>query len=52
MRYIHEKNLNDFGWYLLANDETHVIMENLKTFLVYKCPMCPTSLIKMHFFAK
>jgi glycoprotein-N-acetylgalactosamine 3-beta-galactosyltransferase len=38
MKYIYDYHLNDFDWYLRANDDTYVIMENLKTFLSHKCP--------------
>ena len=38
MKYIYDNHLNDFDWYLRANDDTYVVMENLKTFLANKCP--------------
>lgn len=38
MKYIYDNHLNDFDWYLRANDDTFIIMENLKTFLADKCP--------------
>jgi glycoprotein-N-acetylgalactosamine 3-beta-galactosyltransferase len=38
MKYIYDNHLNDFDWYLRANDDTYIIMENLKTFLAHKCP--------------
>ena len=37
MIYINENHLNDFDWYLRANDDTYIIMENLKEFLADKC---------------
>ena len=38
MKYIYDNHLNDFDWYLRANDDTYIVMENLKTFLAHKCP--------------
>ena len=37
MRYIYKNHLDDFDWYLRANDDTYIVMENLKLFLADKC---------------
>ena len=38
MLYIYENLMDDFDWYLRANDDTFIIVENLKLFLANKCP--------------
>ena len=37
MEYIYENLMNDFDWFLRANDDTYIIMENLRLFLANKC---------------
>ena len=37
MRYVYENFLNEFDWFLYVNDETYVIVENLRYFLADKC---------------
>jgi glycoprotein-N-acetylgalactosamine 3-beta-galactosyltransferase len=38
IKYVYENHMNDFDWFLYANDDTYIIMENLKSFLADKCP--------------
>jgi hypothetical protein len=37
MEYIYENLMNEFDWFLRANDDTFIIMENLRLFLANKC---------------
>ena len=36
--HVYKNYLNDFDWFLYANDDTYIVMENLKLFLFDKCP--------------
>ena len=36
--YIYDHLMHEFDWCLLANDDTFIIMENLRQFLANKCP--------------
>ena len=36
--YAYEKYIKDFDWFLYANDDTYIAVENLRLFLVDKCP--------------
>ena len=37
VRYVYKNFLDDFDWFLKADDDTYIIMENLKYFLSSKC---------------
>jgi glycoprotein-N-acetylgalactosamine 3-beta-galactosyltransferase len=37
MEYIYDNLLNEFDWFVRANDDTYIIMENLRLFLANKC---------------
>ena len=36
--YIYDNLMEEFDWFVRANDDTYIIMENLKLFLANKCP--------------
>jgi glycoprotein-N-acetylgalactosamine 3-beta-galactosyltransferase len=36
--YVYDNLMNDFDWLVRANDDTYIIMENLKLFLANRCP--------------
>ena len=36
--YINQNHYNDFDWYIKADEDTYVIVENLRWFLADKCP--------------
>ena len=38
IEYVNENYKNQFDWFLYANDDTYIAMENLKLFLANKCP--------------
>lgn len=38
LNYVYKNLMDDFDWLIKADDDTYVIMENLKAFLVDKCP--------------
>ena len=38
MEYIYDHLMDDFDWFVRANDDTYIIMENLRLFLANKCP--------------
>ena len=35
--YIYENFINEYDWFVRANDDTYIIMENLKVFLANRC---------------
>ena len=37
--HVYKNYLNNFDWFLYANDDTYIVMENLKLFLFDKCPI-------------
>ena len=37
MEYIYDNLMDEFDWFVRANDDTYIIMENLKLFLADKC---------------
>ena len=37
IRYAYEHLIEEFDWFLYANDDTYIIMDNLKAFLGDKC---------------
>ena len=37
IEYVYDNLMNDFDWFLRANDDTYIIMENLRLFLANKC---------------
>lgn len=37
LKYVHKNALGEFDWLLKADDDTYVIMENLKSFLANRC---------------
>jgi len=36
--HVHANYMNDFDWYISTNDDTYIVMENLKLFVQDKCP--------------
>jgi glycoprotein-N-acetylgalactosamine 3-beta-galactosyltransferase len=38
IEYIYDNLMNDFDWLVRANDDTYIIVENLRLFLANKCP--------------
>ena len=38
IHYVYERFINEFDWFLYANDDTYVVMDNLRHFLAQKCP--------------
>ena len=45
-RYLHQNYLNDFDWFMKTDDDTYVLVENLKIFLANHNPDVP------HYFGK
>ena len=37
MEYIYDNLMDDFDWFIRTNDDTYIIMENLRLFLANKC---------------
>jgi glycoprotein-N-acetylgalactosamine 3-beta-galactosyltransferase len=38
IEYVYDNLMNDFDWFVRANDDTYIIVENLRLFLADKCP--------------
>ena len=38
IEYVYDNLMNDFDWLVRANDDTYIILENLRLFLADKCP--------------
>ena len=38
IEYVYDNLMNDFDWLVRANDDTYIIVENLRLFLADKCP--------------
>jgi glycoprotein-N-acetylgalactosamine 3-beta-galactosyltransferase len=38
IEYVYDNLMNDFDWLVRANDDTYMIVENLRLFLADKCP--------------
>ena len=38
IKHANDNLINEFDWFFYANDDTYVIMENLRYFLADKCP--------------
>ncbi|CAJ0575290.1 unnamed protein product, partial [Mesorhabditis spiculigera] len=45
---VHQEKLNDFDWFLKADDDTFVIVENLKEFLTRLDPDIPYFVLQRH----
>ena len=38
LRYVYENLMNEFDWFVYANDDAYMIIENMRHFLADKCP--------------
>ena len=36
--YVYDTHMADFDWLVRANDDTYLVMENMRSFLAHKCP--------------
>jgi glycoprotein-N-acetylgalactosamine 3-beta-galactosyltransferase len=39
--HVYNNYMNDFDWFLYANDDTYIVIDNLKLFVQDKCPSEP-----------